>query len=66
MEKSIQQIEKYLSKYPRYNAVIHAVGGIGFGIMIARPIAGTHPMRWGLALLSLAILAHLKPILMKK
>lgn len=66
MQKHIQQIERYLSKYPRYNAVVHAVGGIGVGVLIARPLVGTHPVRWGLMLLVLSVLAHLKPLMMKK
>lgn len=66
MEKYIRDIEKYFSKHVHYNAIVHAIGGIGIGILIARPFAGVHPMRWGVALLVVALLGHLKPLLMKK
>lgn len=48
-----------MNKYPAYNATIHALGGIGIGILIASPIAGTHPVRFGVTFLVLSILGHI-------
>ncbi len=48
-----------MSKYPQYNAIVHALGGIGIGFLLAYPLAGSHPVRWGLAFLGLSILGHL-------
>ncbi len=50
---------KYMSKYPAYNAFIHALGGIGIGFLLAYPLVGSHRVRWGLAFLVLSILGHL-------
>ena len=49
----------FMKKYPEYNAMIHALGGIGVGILIASPIAGEHPVRFGLAFLLLSVLGHI-------
>ncbi|HKB88755.1 MAG TPA: hypothetical protein VKC53_03845 [Patescibacteria group bacterium] len=49
----------FMKKYPVYHATIHAIGGIGVGILIANPLAGIHPVRWGVTLLVIAILGHL-------
>ena len=35
----------FMKKYPAYNATIHAIGGVGIGILIASSIAGIHP-KW--------------------
>ncbi len=50
---------KYLSKYPKYNAIIHVLGGIGIGFLLAYPVAGSHPVRWGLIFLGLSLIGHL-------
>ena len=47
-----------MKKHPAYNASVHALGGIGIGIIIASPIAGIHPVRWGIALLIVSLLGH--------
>ncbi len=49
----------FAKKHPAYIATIHAIGGIGIGIMIASPIAGVHPIRWGIAFLIISLLGHL-------
>lgn len=49
----------FLKKNPTYNAVIHALGGVGVGILIASPVAGTHPVRWGVAFLAISLLGHI-------
>ena len=48
----------FMKKYPAYNATIHAIGGIGIGILIASPVAGIHPVRFGLAFLVVSALGH--------
>lgn len=65
MIKQYHQVEKHFSKHPNENALVHSIAGIGIGILIARPFAGVHPMRWGVALLVLALLGHLKPLILK-
>ena len=49
----------FLKKNPAYNATIHAIGGVGVGILIASPVAGEHPVRWGVALMAISLLGHL-------
>jgi len=48
----------YFKKHPAFHATIHAIGGIGVGILIASPIASPHPVRWGISLLVIAVLGH--------
>jgi hypothetical protein len=49
----------YMKKHSMYNAMVHAIGGIGIGILIASPFAGSHPVRWGLTFLIVSVLGHL-------
>ena len=49
----------FAKKYPVYVAVVHAIGGIGIGILIASPIAGVHPVRWGVAFIIVSLFGHL-------
>lgn len=51
--------EEYFRKYPIFNSLTHAVGGIGIGILITYPFVGLHPIRWGLVFLVLSVLGHL-------
>ncbi len=55
----------YAKKNPVYIAVIHAIGGIGVGILIASPMAYPHPVRWGVAFIVVALLGHLYIFLKK-
>ncbi len=48
----------FMKKHPEYNATIHTIGGIGIGILIASPVAGIHPVRWGITLLIISLLGH--------
>ena len=48
----------FMKKHPEYNATVHAIGGVGVGILIASPVAGTHPVRFGLAFLLVSVLGH--------
>lgn len=60
-----KDIMNYFKKHPSYNSVVHILAGIGIGILVARPFAGTHPVKWGVAFLTLSILGHLKPLFLK-
>lgn len=61
-----KKIIEYFKKHAEYNSIVHAIGGIGIGILIASPFADPHPVRWGLMLLGVSILGHLYPLMMKK
>jgi hypothetical protein len=41
------------------SALVNILSGIGIGILLSRPLAGDHPLRWGLAILALSLLGHL-------
>lgn len=62
----MKKIEQYLKSHPMYSAAIHAIAGIGVGILITYPLVGAHPVRWGLTLLVIGILGHLYPLIIKK
>jgi len=49
----------FAKKNPAYVGTIHALGGIGIGILIASPVAGIHPVRWALAFILVSLLGHL-------
>ncbi len=61
----LKNAEKYFRQHPMYNSTIHAIGGIGIGILITYPFVGAHPVRWGVALLILSLLGHLYPLTLK-
>lgn len=61
----IKKLEKYFSKHVWYAKTVHVISGIGVGILITYPLAGVHPVRWGLALLGLGILGHIWPLMEK-
>lgn len=62
----LEKQNKYFSKYPFYNSVVHASGGIALGILIARPFDGGHPLQLAAIFGVLAIVGHLVPLMMKK
>lgn len=49
----------YLKKHPAYNASIHALGGLGVGMIVASTIASSHIVLWGMALIVVSLLGHL-------
>ncbi len=49
---------EYFKKHPAYVASVHFLGGVGIGILIARPVFSAHPVRWGLVLIGLAVVGH--------
>ncbi|MGH7246407.1 MAG: hypothetical protein ACREGI_05760 [Candidatus Levyibacteriota bacterium] len=56
----------YFGKHVEYNALVHVLGGIGLGILIASPFAFPHPVRWALTLLGLSLLGHLYVLFQRK
>ena len=56
--KMCKNSEKYFSRHPYTNALVHLVGGVGVGILITYPMVGTHPVRWGVTLIALAFIGH--------
>ena len=54
-----RKMNKYFSKHVLFNSLIHAIGGMGLGVLLASPLMFPHPVRWGVALLGVAILGHL-------
>ncbi len=62
MMKYMKHLKKALAvakKHPAYVATIHAIGGVGIGILIASPVAGNHPIRWGAAFILISLVGHL-------
>ncbi len=57
-----KKVMKYFSKHVTYNSIVHAIGGIGVGIILARPIDGAHPVRLGIILIAISLLGHLKAL----
>jgi hypothetical protein len=49
----------YFKKHTMFHGLVHGIGGIGIGILIARPIADAHPVRYGVIFLLVALLGHL-------
>ena len=62
----MKQVERFFTKHTSYNAAVHGVAGIGIGMLLTYPLAGIHPVRWGVAFLVLGLLGHLYPLLTKK
>lgn len=56
----------YFSKHVWYTSIVHAIAGVGLGIIIARPIDASHPVKLGLILLTVATLGHIYPMTLKK
>lgn len=61
-----KQLEKYFGKHVLYNSVVHVLIGMGLGILLTYPVIGAHPLRWGVGLITVGILAHLYPLTLKK
>ena len=55
----MNKVLAFAKNNPVYVAVIHAIGGIGIGILIASSVAGVHPVRWGVAFIIVSLLGHL-------
>ena len=49
----------FMKKHPAYNAMVHAVGGIGIGVLITYPLVGVHPVRIAIVFIVLSLLGLL-------
>lgn len=58
----LPKARKYFREHEMFNAIVHFIGGIGVGILITYPFVGTHPVRWGVVLLAIAVIGHLYPL----
>ena len=58
MTKYIKSITKYFTKHIEYNSAVHVLIGIGIGALLTYPVAGSHPVRFGVVFLVLGILGH--------
>jgi hypothetical protein len=38
---------KFFSKYPAQNSLVSLLLGVGIGFLLAYPVIGEHPLRWG-------------------
>lgn len=59
MLKYYKQSVKYMARYPYFNALVHILAGMGIGFLLTYPLAGSHPVRWGVTFLVLSALGHL-------
>ena len=55
---AVKRAEKYFSKNPRFNAVVHALGGLGVGVLLTNVAFNPHPVRWAALFILLALLGH--------
>ena len=58
MAKYIKATMNYFGKHVEYNSAVNILLGIGIGALLTYPIAGAHPVRFGLVFLILGILGH--------
>lgn len=64
--KELKIIDSYFKKNPYLNSVTHIAVGMGIGVLVTYPLVGSHPVRWGLALLALGLAGHVYPLMVKK
>lgn len=58
MAKYCKATMNYFGKHVEFNSVVHILIGIGIGALLTYPVAGIHPVRFGLVFLVLGILGH--------
>ncbi len=49
---------KYFDKHASFNSLTHISFGVGLGALLTYPVAGVHPVRFGLVFLILGILGY--------
>lgn len=64
--KLVDRQNKYFSKHVIFCSLVHAIAGVGFGIIIARPFDMGHPIQLGLLLILIGGVGHIIPFFMKK
>lgn len=50
---------KYFGKHVEFNSVVHVLIGVGIGALLTYPVAGMHPVRFGLIFLILGLGGHI-------
>ncbi len=65
MRKLYKQISQYFKNHIYYTSFVHVIAGIGIGMLLTYPLAGSHPVRWGLGFIALGILGHIYPLIKK-
>jgi len=58
MKKFFKTGMKYFQKHILFSNSIHALGGVGVGILITYPLVGNHPVRWAIIFIVVAIAGH--------
>lgn len=56
----------FMKKYPEYNAIVHAIGGMAVGILIMYRFNLQKPLMWVIVLGSLSLAGHLYAFLKAK
>ena len=51
-------MNKYFSKNPTFNAVVHSLAGIAVGALLTNLAFNPHPVRWAAFFILLALLGH--------
>lgn len=57
---NLKKMKKYYSKNVSENSIVHLIIGMGIGFLLTYPMAGPHPVRWGLAFITVGLVWHLK------
>jgi hypothetical protein len=58
MTKYIKATLRYFERHAQYNSAVNILLGIGIGALLTYPVAGSHPVRFGLVFLVLGVLGH--------
>ncbi len=62
----MRSVEKYFSKHVMANSAAHLFLGVGLGLLAARPLAATHPVRWALVFIAVGLGVHIMAMTEKK
>ena len=54
----LKRIEKYFAKHVYFNSFAHLVVGVGIGALITNSFLNPHPVRYGIALITIGVLFH--------
>ena len=49
---------RYFERHAQYNSAVNILLGIGIGALLTYPVAGSHPVRFGLVFLTIGVLGH--------
>ena len=51
--------EKYFKKHLVFHGLVHFIGGLGLGLLLAQSVFFPHQVLWGASFIILALLGHL-------